>query len=62
VRDLLGLSDPEDGESVLGGQAAGSAGASSNPLSAMLGQGNESEGDEPEPEAPKVAAVRKRKR
>ena len=62
VRDLLGLSDPEDGESVLGGQAAGSAGASSNPLSAMLGQGNESEGDEPAPEAPKVAAVRKRKR
>ena len=62
VRDLLGLSDPEAGESVLGGQAAGSAGASSNPLSAMLGQGNESEGDEPAPEAPKVAAVRKRKR
>ena len=62
VRDLLGLSDPEDGESVLGGQAAGSAGVSSNPLSAMLGQGNESEGDEPAPEAPKVAAVRKRKR
>lgn len=62
VRDLLGLSDPEDGESVLGGQAAGSAGVSSNPLSAMLGQGNESEGDEPTPEAPKVAAVRKRKR
>jgi phage gp29-like protein len=62
VRDLLGLSDPEDGESVLGGQATGSAGASSNPLSAMLGQGNESEGDEPAPEAPKVAAVRKRKR
>ena len=62
VRDLLGLSDPEDGESVLGGQAAGSAGVSSNPLSAMLGQGNESEGDEPAPEAPKVAAVRTRKR
>jgi len=61
VRDLLGLSEPEDGEAILGsGQGAG---ASDNPLAALLGKGNEpDEGEEPAPEAPKVAAVRKRKR
>jgi len=58
VRDLLGLSEPDDGEAVLGGAKGGE-----NPLSALLGQGGESETDEaPAPEAPKVAAMRKRKR
>ena len=58
VRDLLGLSEPEDGEAVLGGAKGGE-----NPLAALLGQGGESETDEaPAPEAPKVAAMRKRKR
>lgn len=62
VRDLLGLSEPADGEAVLSGEAA-SAGASDNPLAALLGQGGESETDEPPaPEAPKVSAMRKRKR
>ncbi len=61
VRDLLGLSEPEDGEAILGGGQG--AGASDNPLAALLGKGNEpDEGEEPAPEAPKVAAVRKRKR
>jgi phage gp29-like protein len=61
VRDLLGLSEPEDGETILGGGQG--AGASDNPLAALLGKGNEpDEGEEPAPEAPKVAAVRKRKR
>lgn len=61
VRDLLGLSEPAEGDSVLGGGAG--AGASDNPLAALLGKGNEpDEGEEPAPEAPKVAAVRKRKR
>jgi len=60
VRDLLGLSEPEDGEAVLGTQ---SASASENPLAALLGQGGEAETDqEPAPEAPRVVAVRKRKR
>jgi hypothetical protein len=61
VRDLLGLSEPQDGEAVLGtGQAAGGG---ANPLAALLGQGNEpDEGEEPAPEAPKVVALRKRKR
>jgi phage gp29-like protein len=58
VRDLLGLSEPDDGEAVLGGAKSGE-----NPLAALLGQGGESETDEaPAPEAPKVAAMRKRKR
>jgi hypothetical protein len=58
VRDLLGLSEPDDGEAVLGGAKGGE-----NPLAALLGQGGESETDEaPAPEAPKVAAMRKRKR
>jgi len=58
VREMLGLSEPEDGESVLGTSKAGD-----NPLAALLGQGGESETDEaPAPEAPKVAAMRKRKR
>lgn len=62
VRDLLGLSEPADGEAVLSGGAA-SAAPSDNPLAALLGQGGEAETDEPPaPEAPKVAAVRKRKR
>ena len=61
VRDLLGLSEPAEGDAVLGGKAA--PGAGDNPLAALLGQGNEpDEGQEPAPEAPKVAAVRKRKR
>ena len=61
VRDLLGLSEPQDGEAVLGGGQAGGSGA--NPLAALLGQGNEpDEGEEPAPEAPKVVALRKRKR
>jgi len=60
VRDLLGLSEPEDGEAVLGTQ---SASAPDNPLAALLGQGGEAETDqEPAPEAPRVVAVRKRKR
>jgi len=60
VRDLLGLSEPEDGEAVLGST---SASAPENPLAALLGQGGEAETDqEPAPEAPRVVAVRKRKR
>lgn len=67
VRDLLGLAEPKDGEAVLAGQAGGGApGSSDNPIAALLGQGNEpDEGEEPAPEAPKVAAMkvaRKRKR
>ena len=54
VRDLLGLAQPADGEAVLGG-----AKPDANPLTALLGQGGENEGEEPEPEAPKVVAVRK---
>lgn len=62
VRDLLGLSEPAEGDAILAGSPSGS-GASDNPLAALLGKGNEpDEGDEPAPEAPKVAAVRKRKR
>jgi hypothetical protein len=54
---MLGLSEPKDGESVLGGKGG------DNPLAALLGQGGEAETDEvPAPEAPKVVAVRKRKR
>ena len=60
VRDLLGLGEPADGEAVLGGKEA--AGAADNPLAALLGQGNEAEGDEPAPEAPKTVAIRKRTR
>ena len=57
VREMLGLSEPKDGESVLGGKGG------DNPLAALLGQGGEAETDEaPAPEAPKVVAVRKRKR
>jgi len=60
VRDLLGLSEPQDGEAVLGG---GNAGASENPLSALLGAGNEAESDEaPEPTAPKVSAMRRKRK
>jgi len=59
VRDLLGLAEPMDGEPVLGGKSAGG----DNPIAAMLGLGNDApEGDEPAPQAPKVVAVRKRKR
>jgi phage gp29-like protein len=61
VRDLLGLSEPEDGEAIL--SSGQTAAPSDNPLAALLGKGNEpDEGEEPAPEAPKVAAVRKRKR
>ena len=60
VRDLLGLAEPMDGEPVLGGK---SAGGGENPIAAMLGLGNDApEGEEPAPQAPKVVAVRKRKR
>ena len=60
VRDLLGLSEPMDGEPVLNGK---SAGGGENPIAAMLGLGNDApEGEEPAPQAPKVVAVRKRKR
>jgi phage gp29-like protein len=59
VRDLLGLAEPMDGEPVLGGKSAGG----DNPIAAMLGMGNDApEGEEPAPQAPKVVAVRKRKR
>jgi phage gp29-like protein len=59
VRDLLGLAEPMDGEPVLGGKSAGG----DNPIAAMLGLGNDApEGEEPAPQAPKVVAVRKRKR
>lgn len=58
VRDLLGLSEPEEGDAILGGANGGE-----NPIAAMLGQGGESEMDgAPEAEAPRVVAVRKRKR
>ena len=61
VRDLLGLAEPMDGEPVLGGKSAG--GGADNPIAAMLGLGNDApEGEEPAPQAPKVVAVRKRKR
>ena len=56
VRDMLGLSQPQDGEAVLGG---GAAGGGENPIAALLGQGSEDEGVEPPPEAPKVVSVRK---
>lgn len=57
VRDLLGLSEPEEGESILGSKGG------ENPLASLLGQGGEEETDQPpEPTAPKVAAMRKRKR
>lgn len=60
VRDLLGLAEPMDGEPVLGGK---SASGGENPIAAMLGIGNDApEGEEPAPQAPKVVAVRKRKR
>jgi phage gp29-like protein len=59
VRDLLGLAEPMDGEPVLRGNSAGG----DNPIAAMLGLGNDApEGEEPAPQAPKVVAVRKRKR
>ena len=59
VRDLLGLAEPMDGEPVLRGNSAGG----DNPIAAMLGIGNDApEGEEPAPQAPKVVAVRKRKR
>jgi len=59
VRDLLGLAEPMDGEPVLDGKSAGG----DNPIAAMLGMGNDApEGEEPAPQAPKVVAVRKRKR
>ena len=59
VREMLGLTEPQDGEAVLGGNKG-----TDNPLAALLGQGGDSETDEaPAPEAPKVAAMRpKRKR
>jgi phage gp29-like protein len=58
VREMLGLSEPKDGEAVLAGSTA-----AQNPIAALLGQGSDSETDEaPAPEAPKVAAMRKRKR
>lgn len=61
VRDLLGLAEPMDGEPVLGGKSVG--GGADNPIAAMLGLGNDApEGEEPAPQAPKVVAVRKRKR
>ena len=61
VRDLLGLAEPMDGEPVLGGKSAG--GGADNSIAAMLGLGNDApEGEEPAPQAPKVVAVRKRKR
>lgn len=64
VRDLLGLSEPEDGEAILStSQGGAGGGAPDNPLAALLGKGNEpDEGEEPAPEAPKVVALRKRKR
>jgi len=56
VRDLLGLAQPQDGEAVLG-----KSGGDANPIAALLGQGGEDEGDEPQEAAPKVVAVRKTK-
>ena len=56
VRDLLGLAQPQDGEAVLG-----KGGGEGNPIAALLGQGGEDEGDEPQEAAPKVVAVRKTK-
>lgn len=56
VRDLLGLSEPQDGEAVLGGAKTGEG----NPLAALLGGGGEDENaPEPDEAAPKVVAVRK---
>lgn len=54
VRDLLGLSQPRDGDPVLGKGAGGE-----NPISALLGNGGEDENEAPAPDAPKVVAVRK---
>ena len=64
VRELLGLTEPSDGDAILGGtSAAQSIASSNNPLSKILGIGNDApEGEEPAPQAPKVVAVRKRKR
>lgn len=60
VRDLLGLAEPADGEAVLG---ASSAAGATNPIAALLGQGGDSEADpEPDAQAPKVVALRKKRR
>ncbi len=64
VRELLGLTEPNDGDAILGGTtAAQSIASSNNPLSKILGMGNDApEGQEPAPQAPKVVAVRKKRR
>jgi phage gp29-like protein len=53
VRDLLGLSEPSEGERVLTGSASGS-----DPLSGLLGQGAPPEGATPEPDAPRTFSRR----
>ena len=59
VRDLLGLAEPGDGEAVLGAAPAGGQ----NPIAALLGQGGAAETEEaPDEQAPKVVAVRKKRR
>ena len=56
VRELLGLTQPQDGEAILG--KSSDAGAS-NPIAALPGKGGEIESDGPEEGAPKVVATRK---
>jgi hypothetical protein len=54
---------PTGGKPTKRTSAGGKSAGGDNPIAAMLGLGNDApEGEEPAPQAPKVVAVRKRKR
>ena len=53
VRDLLGLSEPQEGDRILSGASTGS-----DPLTGLLGAGAPPEGQTPEPDAPKTFSKR----